>query len=131
VLSPDYNSDGYVIIAGLNMAVPDTLEILLPWQRISDSPNRVEGLSAELSSELSPEHVLFGLKASAVANRIDRDDILFEIDGGNAPLAEVHLSWQRKSDPRWPTTRLFSSWDAGSKTRCCQRMTNTLTQDSE
>jgi hypothetical protein len=92
------------------MALPQALEILLPWRIISDS-TVAQRLSAELSSELSAKHVLFGLKASAVANRIDRDDVLFEITGGIAPLAVVHMTRQKESDPCWPATRLFASWD--------------------
>jgi len=93
-----------------NVTVPDGLEILHPWQIISDSAN-ADRLSGELSAELSPTHPLYGLKASAVANRIDRDDVLFQIDGGSAPLAVVHLSWRKESDPRWPTTKVFASWE--------------------
>lgn len=93
------------------MALPEGLKLLLPWRDISDSPKESQRLSAELSSELGPKHILFGLKATAIANRIDRDDVLFEIVDGVAPLATVHLSWQRESDPRWPSTKLFASWD--------------------
>ena len=71
------------------MSAADPLEILLPWRTISDSPN-AERLSAELSSELPRTMRLYGLKAMAVANRIDRDDVLFTVDGGSAPLAVVH-----------------------------------------
>ena len=38
---------------GQIMALPDALEILLPWRIILDSPD-AERLSAELMSELSP-----------------------------------------------------------------------------
>jgi hypothetical protein len=92
------------------MAIPDALEFLLPWRIISDSLN-VERLSAELMSELSPNHSLYGVKARAVANRIDRDDVLFTIDSGRAPLAVVHLTWRKESDPRWPSARLFATWE--------------------
>jgi len=92
------------------VTVPDGLEILQPWQIISDSPN-AERLNTELSAELSRSHLLYGLKANAVASRIDRDDVLFEIHGGSSPLAVVHLSWRKESDPRWPTTTLFTSWE--------------------
>ena len=92
------------------MALSDALEMLLPWRIISNSAD-AQRLTAELSSELSTKHILFGLKLSAVADRIDRDEVLCEVAGGSAPLAVVHLTWQRESDPRWPTTRLFASWD--------------------
>jgi hypothetical protein len=92
------------------MALPDAFEILLPWRIISDSAD-AQRFTAELSSELSTKHILFGLKVAAVAHLIDRDDVLFEIAGGSAPLAVIHPTWNRESDPHWPTVRLFASWD--------------------
>jgi hypothetical protein len=92
------------------MVLPHPLEILPPWRIVPDSSD-AQRLVAELSFELCANHLLYGLEASAVANRIDRDDVLFEISGGSAPLAVVHLTWQKESDPRWPTTRFFGSWD--------------------
>ena len=71
---------------------------------------RAELFSSELASEVSLKHPLYGLKATAVAARIDRDDVLFEIEDGDVPLAVVHLTWQKESDPRWPTTKFFGSW---------------------
>lgn len=92
------------------MAVPEALEVLPPWQIISDSTN-AERLSQELSSELSPQHALHGLQTTAVAKRIDRDDVLFAVDDGSAALAVVHLTWRKESDPLWPNTRLFATWE--------------------
>ena len=94
------------------MSVPESLEILIPWRIITNtSEKKAELFTAELSSELSPKHVLYGLRARAVAARIDRDDVLFEIEGADMVLAVVHLTWRKESDPRWPTTRFFASWE--------------------
>jgi hypothetical protein len=94
------------------VSVPENVEILIPWRIITDiSETSAEGLTAELSSELVPKHILYGLTARAVAFRIDRDDVLFEIDGADTSLAVVHLTWRKESDPRWPTTRFFASWE--------------------
>ena len=94
------------------MSIPENLEILTPWRILSDSSEkRAELLSAELSSEVFPKRALYGLRARAVAARIDRDDVLFEIEGGEMPLAVVHLSWRKEPDPRWPATRFFASWE--------------------
>ena len=94
------------------VSVPENLEILIPWRIITDtSEKKAEPLTAELSSELSLKHVLYGLRARAVAARIDRDDVLFEIEGADMVLAVVHLTWRKESDPRWPTTRFFASWE--------------------
>ena len=71
------------------MSFPDDIEMLPPWRVIEGSPeiqNRADALSAELASEVPPKHVLYGLKVRAVATRIDRDDVLFEVEGGEMPL---------------------------------------------
>jgi hypothetical protein len=73
-------------------------------KRLSFSP-------AGLSSEPFPKHVLYGLTARAVTARIDRDDVLFEIEGADKAFAIVHLTWRKESDPRRPTTRFFASWE--------------------
>ena len=96
------------------MPIPDTIQLLKPWQVIADSPegaNRANHLSARLQSELPKEHVLRGLKVRAVAARIDRDDVLFEIEDGEMPLAVVHMTWRKEMDPHWPQTKLFQSWE--------------------
>lgn len=72
---------------------------------------RVEFLSAHLLVEVPQEHLLYGLRASAVACRMDRDDILFEVEGCEMPLAVVHMTWQKETDPRLPRTKFFQSWE--------------------
>lgn len=74
------------------MSIPDGVEFLRPW-RIIDSPeieDRAWRLSERLQSEVPEKHVLHGLKVRAIAIRIDRDDVLFEIEGGEMHLAVVH-----------------------------------------
>ena len=94
------------------MSIPENVEVLIPWRVITDTSEKsVEALTAELSSELDPKHVLYGRTPRAVAARIDRDDVLFEIEGTDMALAVVHLTWRKESDPRWPTTRFFASWE--------------------
>jgi hypothetical protein len=96
----------------VRLSVPAQLELLVPWEVFLDSSEkRAELLSAELASELCPGHALYGSRARAVAARIDRDDVLFELEGGDMPLAVVHLTWAKESDPRWPLTRFFASWE--------------------
>ena len=96
------------------MSIPDDIEFLTPWRIIEDSPemqDRVGRLSARLQSEVPEKHVLHGLKVRAVATRVDQDDVLFEIEGGDMPLAVVHMTWREETDPQWPSTKLFQSWD--------------------
>lgn len=64
-----------------------------------------------MQSEVPERHVLHGLKVRAIATRIDRDDVLFEVEGGQMPLAVVHMTWRKETDPRWPRTKLFRCWD--------------------
>jgi hypothetical protein len=92
--------------------VPEQLEVVAPWEAFADSSDKRAGLlSAELASEVCPGHVLYGSRARAVATRIDRDDVLFEIEGGDMPLVVVHLTWAKESDSRWPVTRFFVGWE--------------------
>jgi hypothetical protein len=92
--------------------IPGEIKILDPWRVIEASRDgRARLLSDRLADELPEGHVLYGLKATALATRCDRDDVLFEVEGGTARLAVVHMTWRREIDPRWPTTKLFDSWD--------------------
>jgi hypothetical protein len=96
------------------LPIPTNIEVLSPWQTIQDSPDgnkKVEFLSEHLFAEVPPGHVLYGLKTRAVAYRLDRDDILFEVEGSEMPLAVVHMTWQKETDPRWPNTQFFGSWE--------------------
>ena len=94
------------------MPVLANFEFLRPWQVIETSPkNRSALLSARLEQELPTGHVLKGLRATAVATRVDQDDVLFEIEGGELPLAVVHMTCGKETDPRWPLTKLFPSWE--------------------
>lgn len=73
--------------------------------------NRAKALEVELARELPVGHVLQGRSVTAVAARIDRDDVTFEIDDGSGILALVHMTGQRETSPKWPTTKLFESWE--------------------
>ena len=95
------------------MPIPEGLQLVKPWEVIHDTPQvqgHAERLSTELQRELPSTHVLFGIRATAIAHRIDQDDVLFELEG-QMPLAVVHLTWSRETDPRWPETTLFESWE--------------------
>jgi hypothetical protein len=80
------------------------MNYLEPWFAVNDP-----GLADELRRELSSGHVLTGLSVTALARRRDRDDVLFEIGDGSGRLAQVHLSYQKESDSRWPLTTVFST----------------------
>jgi len=93
--------------------IPEGLVLLKPWTAVHDTPDlqrHAARLCNELQRELPSTHVLFGIKATAVAHRIDQDDVLFELEG-STPLAVVHLTFSRETDPTWPATTVFKSWE--------------------
>ena len=80
-----------------------------PWHSIEDE--RSDKLAIELEREVSSQHAMHGKKVRAVAVRQDCDDVLFEIQGGPAAFAVVHLTWLMKEDPnpKFPWTEFYSS----------------------
>lgn len=80
------------------------MDYLEPWFDVND-PRLVD----ELRRQMPPGHVLAALEVAARARRQDRDAVLFEVLDGSGRLAVVHLTHQTESDPRWPTTIIFST----------------------
>ena len=78
--------------------------------------NAVEGLSerasleAELKRELCPAHVLYDHAATALGRRWRRDDVLFRLSDGR--VAQVHLTWRPETNPDWPATEVYPSFEA-------------------
>jgi hypothetical protein len=93
------------------MPIPTHVRLEQPWQALP--VDQVAVLTRQLQSELAPGHVLFGLKARAIAMRANQDDVLFELSDHTSPLAVVHLTWNQEaqSDPSVPATQLFANWD--------------------
>lgn len=93
------------------MSPKEGTHCLVPWHPIEDRSS-VESLVRELYLELSARHVLFGLRARAIARRQDCDDVLFELLDGSGRLAVVHLTWalHPEPDPRWPQTEIYGDW---------------------
>lgn len=79
------------------------------WELIDSEVQRK--FSDELKREAPSGHVLFGVNASAIAKREDRDDFLFIIEHPEYKYAEVHLTWSIETDPAWPSASLFKSID--------------------
>ncbi|WP_146072218.1 hypothetical protein [Bryocella elongata] len=100
---------------GAIVSIPGNIQILAPWRSLEEDRPRADLLSAQLLSDISPSHPLCGAELRAVGARTDRDDVLFEITGGDAPLAVVHMTWRKESDPRWPTTKFYQSWEQWSQ----------------
>jgi hypothetical protein len=70
---------------------------------------------AELLRELQQGHRLFGIPVKAVARRRDLDDALFELLDGTGRVAVVHLTWQGKQKPPWPSTTIFEGFEAWAR----------------
>jgi hypothetical protein len=88
------------------MKLPELKE---PWLLIEQ--RFIATTADELAREVGPQHVLRGKKARAIARRQDCDDVLFALEDGTSACAVVHLTYSRReeSDPRWPSTEIFSS----------------------
>ena len=84
------------------------IEFVEPWVPVGPE---AEQLTRELAREVGETHVLWSRKARPIGQRIDCDDVLFEVDGEPLRYAVVHLTWRgrRENDPRWPDTRMFST----------------------
>ncbi len=79
------------------------------WYEITSQSERRE-LDQELCREVSKDHPLYGIEASAVGRRYRRDDILFRLADGR--YAQVHLTRREETSPDWPSTDVHDSFDA-------------------
>jgi hypothetical protein len=97
------------------------VDLSKPWEIITDW-DESRNLVKELRRELPHEHVLEGKSVWPVARGLDRDDVLFIIEGDER-LALVHLTWgsSRETDPHWPSTRLIDGWGAWNADRKVQQ----------
>lgn len=86
----------------------DEVHFLKPWHKYLGNPNSF--LEKELHREMPETHVLFGKKVTAIANRQDNDDVLFELSDGPHKFAVVHLTWRIETNPEWPATTLYKDW---------------------
>lgn len=84
----------------------DDLNEFEQWAVVQDGSNFV----AELQRELPKSHVLSGVPVAAVARRGDRDDVLFVTRQSPSQLALVHLTWSMETDPAFPHTTLYQTW---------------------
>ena len=62
------------------------------WRALGGDEQRANLLSTRLKDDLPPAHRLHGVKVRAVAARVDRDDVLFEVERGDGPLAVLHIT---------------------------------------
>ena len=79
------------------------------WSAIVSISER-ESLEKELQRELCSTHILYGIEAAAIGRRWRRDDVLFLLPDGR--FAQVHLTRRRETNPRWPDTQIYASFEA-------------------
>ena len=87
------------------------MDYLEPWVQCNLSDKKAA--EKELKIELSEVHVLYGLSLNALARRIDRDDVLFQLNEGTRNLVSVHLTYSGKKEenPQYPQIEEFASLD--------------------
>jgi hypothetical protein len=89
------------------------VSIWLPedWYEPEDDQDRQE-VEEQLREEVGEGHVLKGLNVHLVARYRGTDDALFALDGGR--IAQVHMTWgdEMETDPKFPATRVFPSFEA-------------------
>ncbi|MBN9027024.1 MAG: hypothetical protein J0H20_15830 [Rhizobiales bacterium] len=78
------------------------------WSAIVSVTER-DRLGEELQRELCSAHLLYGQEAVALARRWRRDDVLFGLTDGR--FAQVHLTWRQQSNPEWPATQIYESFE--------------------
>lgn len=79
------------------------------WSEVTSETER-KWLQEELTRELCPTHVLYGIGAVALGRRWRRDDVLFGLEDGR--FAQVHLTRRPEGNPMWPSTDIYASFAA-------------------
>ena len=80
-------------------------KLVSSWHPVT--PEEAVRLERELARELPVGHVLHGRVVRALAERYDRDDVAFEVEGERTCV--VHLTWQVEKDPNWPISKFVEA----------------------
>ena len=99
--------------------LPKTFTWLSPWHPIEDERSHpgLRGASSEepslvkeLEREMPQGHVLSGLSLKAIAYcSADPEEFLFLSNDPKKPIACVHLTWKKETNPQWPHTDIYES----------------------
>ncbi|MCC7376199.1 MAG: hypothetical protein IT581_16190 [Verrucomicrobiales bacterium] len=83
------------------------LNLLTPWEPID--PEAAEKYEHEYAMEIAKGHPLYGAPVRAIARRIDRDEVLFELLRSLCDYVVVNLTWSgnEENDRRLPEFELF------------------------
>ena len=84
-------------------------EFVSPWVAVGKFNNN---LTTELHREVTEHHVLWRKQVRPLAQRVDCDDVLFEIEGPVNTYAVVHLTWSGKSEsePQCPDSKTYATF---------------------
>lgn len=84
-------------------------KIMLPWEPTGEE---AINLNRELLREVGSGHLLCGRSMTAIAKRVDCDDVLFRADHDSSFYAVVHLTWrgETEDDPKWPAAEIYGSF---------------------
>jgi hypothetical protein len=89
------------------------MEFVEPWFSIEKlGATMADSMVAELKRELSEKHWLHNQPVTAIARRLDCDDVLFRLGAQNEKLAVVHLTWSGKPEANlnFPRMEIFASF---------------------
>lgn len=74
---------------------------------------RIASVDDELRSEVGPGHPLHGVRCRAVGYSVEHpDEYLFVTERPYAPVVFVHLTHRAETDPKWPYSVAYPSWEA-------------------
>jgi hypothetical protein len=104
---------GAIEYRGLTFPTPleDPSELDWPDRWVAIHYDDVGKFSRELLREMPSDHRLYGLPFCVMGRREDRDDFLFQIQDADYKFAHVHLTWAKESDPQWPWTTLYKTFE--------------------
>ena len=89
-------------------------EFLEPWWSTDEQDAHFrQTFLAQLTTEVGPGHVMYGLPVRMVGRDGGSDDTLFEILDGSGRFALVHLTWAKGQERLpWPSTAIYPTFDA-------------------
>ena len=89
------------------MIVNTPLQLVAPWEPIDEA--MAAKFEDEYATEIGKGHPLHGVPVRAIARRIDRADVLFQLLRHLCDYAVVHLTWSGSEEPdaRRPSFELF------------------------
>ena len=97
-------------------------ELLTPWEPIDSAASAK--FEDEYAVEIGKAHPLYGVPAKAIARRVDRDAVLFQLLRHLCDYAVVQLTWsgREESDPARPACQIYA--DDGDLMEQCIRPTH-------